>query len=62
MPGSSSETINRLARVSPRMLLETGRQPTAEELARRLAMPFDRVKQLVAIAGVPVKYETLHFE
>jgi DNA-directed RNA polymerase sigma subunit (sigma70/sigma32) len=38
MPGSLSETINRLARVSPRMLLETGRQPTAEELARRSAI------------------------
>lgn len=52
------ETINRLVRTSRRLLTETGREPTAEELAARLAMPLERVRKLMAITGLPIRFES----
>jgi hypothetical protein len=50
VPPHLIERINELVRTSQRMLTEIGRQPTAEELAERLAMPVERVHRLLEIA------------
>ena len=55
IPAQMIETINRLVRTSQQMLLQTGREPTPEELAERLAMPSEKVKKLLEIAMVPVR-------
>jgi RNA polymerase primary sigma factor len=47
VPPRLIERINELVRTSQRMLTETGREPTAEELAERLAVPVERVRRLL---------------
>jgi Sigma-70 region 3 len=47
-PGHLIETINKLVRTSRQMLLEIGREPTAEELAERLAMPLEKSAQALS--------------
>lgn len=54
IPDHLIETINRLVRTSRQMLCETGREPSPEELAEKLAMPLETVRKLMAIAGLPV--------
>jgi DNA-directed RNA polymerase sigma subunit (sigma70/sigma32) len=39
--------VNRLVRTSRRMLLELHREPTAEELARKLSIPVEQVHRLL---------------
>lgn len=51
-------TINKLVRTSRQMLTEIGREPTPEELARRLAMPLERVNNLLEIAKRPISLQT----
>ena len=58
IPADLIETVNKLVRTSRRMLIETGREPTAEELAERLAMPLDKVRKLLEIARQPITLET----
>ena len=58
IPPDLIETINRLVRTSRRMLIETGREPTPEELAERLAMPLEKVRKLLEIARAPVSLDT----
>ena len=45
-PEQMIETINRLVRLSRRMLPEIGREPTPEELAKKRAMPLEKVCKL----------------
>jgi RNA polymerase primary sigma factor len=52
------DTINNLVRTSRRMLIETGREPTPEELAERLAMPPEKVRKLLDIARQPISLDT----
>ena len=52
------ETINKLIRTSRQMVQEIGREPTTEELARRLEMPEERVKEIMKISQEPVSLET----
>jgi RNA polymerase primary sigma factor len=47
-------TINRLVRTSRGMLLETGHEPTPEELAERLKIPPETVQKLLQIARAPI--------
>jgi len=47
-------TINNLVRTSRRMLIETGREPTSEELGERLAMPPEKIRRLLEIARQPI--------
>ena len=54
IPVDLIETTNRLIRMSQRMLVENGHEPTAEELAERLKIPMERVKRLLEIARRPV--------
>jgi RNA polymerase primary sigma factor len=49
------ETVNKLIRTSRRMMSETGREPTTEELAERLSIPLEEVTKLLDIARRPVK-------
>jgi len=51
-------TINNLVRTSRRMLVESGREPTPEELAERLAMPPEKVRRLLEIAREPIRLDT----
>jgi DNA-directed RNA polymerase sigma subunit (sigma70/sigma32) len=39
------------------VVLETGREPRAEELAERLAMPVEAVRKLMTVAGLPIRFE-----
>ena len=48
------ETINKLVRTSRQLLHEFGREPTPEELAKKLAMPLEKVRKVLKIAKEPV--------
>ena len=52
------ETINKIVRTSRQILSERGREPTPEELAKKLAMPLDRVRKVLKISKEPVSLET----
>src|SRR5690554_2372087 len=52
------ETINKLMRVSRSLLQELGREPTAEEIAERMGMPPERVREIQKMAQEPVSLET----
>ena len=52
-PDHLIEAINKVVRTSRRMLPEIGREPTAEELAEKLAMPVEKLHKLLQIAGQP---------
>jgi DNA-directed RNA polymerase sigma subunit (sigma70/sigma32) len=54
VPEHMIETINRLVRASRQMLTEIGREPNAEELAEKLAMPLDKVRKVLNIANQPI--------
>jgi RNA polymerase primary sigma factor len=49
VPEHMIETINRLVRTSRQMLTQTGREPTPEELAEKLAMPLEKVRKVLNI-------------
>ena len=48
------EKINKVVRVSRRLLLDLGREPTLEEIAEQLAMPVENVQKLLKIANRPI--------
>ena len=58
IPVHMVETINRLIRTSRQMVQELGREPTPEELAKRLDMPAERVREIKKISQDPVSLET----
>lgn len=58
IPVHMVETINRLIRTSRQMVQELGREPTPEELAKRLDMPVERVREIKKISQDPVSLET----
>ena len=58
IPVHMIETINILVRTSRQILSERGREPTPEELAKKLAMPLDRVRKVLKISKEPVSLET----
>ncbi|MES2919172.1 MAG: RNA polymerase sigma factor RpoD [Pseudomonadota bacterium] len=58
IPVHMIETINKLNRVSRQMLQEMGREPTPEELGKRLDMPEDKVRKVLKIAKEPISMET----
>ena len=58
IPVHMIETINKIIRTSRQMLHEIGREPTPEELAKKLAMPLDKVRKVLKIAKEPVSLET----
>ncbi len=58
IPVHMVETINKLIRVSRQLLQELGREPTAEEIAKELDMPVERVREIQKISQEPVSLET----
>jgi len=58
IPVHMIETINKLNRISRTMLQEMGREPTPEELAKRMEMPEDKVRKVLKIAKEPISMET----
>jgi RNA polymerase primary sigma factor len=61
IPGHLIETILKLSRTSREMLQEIGREPTAEELADRLAMPLEKVRK-VLLAKRPIRLQAPIFD
>ena len=58
IPVHMVETINKLVRVSRKLLQDFGREPTAEEIAREMDVPVERVREIMKIAQEPVSLET----
>ncbi len=58
IPVHMVETINRLIRTSRQLLQELGREPQPEEIAARMEMPVDRVREIMKISQEPVSLET----
>lgn len=58
IPVHMIETINKLVRTGRQMLHEIGREPTPEELARKLQMPLEKVRKVMKIAKEPISLET----
>jgi RNA polymerase primary sigma factor len=52
------DTINKLLRTSREMVQELGREPTSEEIAKRMEIPVDKVRQTKKIAQQPISLET----
>jgi len=52
------ETINKLNRISRKLLQEKGREGTPEELAIEMEMPEDKVRKVMKIAKEPISMET----
>ena len=52
------ETINKTIRVSRQLLQELGHDPSAEEIAKEMDMPVDKVRDILKIAQEPVSLET----
>ena len=58
IPVHMIETINKLNRVSRKMMQDMGREPTPEELSKELDMPEDKVRKVLKIAKEPISTET----
>ena len=58
VPVHMIEVINRLAKCVRRLVQELGREPTAEELAQRMDMSVEKVRQAHKIAQTPISFET----
>ena len=58
IPVHMVETINRLIRTSRQLLQELGREPTPEEIAEKMEMPVERVREIMKISQDPVSLET----
>jgi RNA polymerase primary sigma factor len=52
------ETINKLLRVTRRLVQEYGREPTSEEIGRGMDIPADRVREILKISQEPVSLNT----
>ena len=53
-----TETINKLVRVSRKLVQESGREPRPEELARHMRIPVDKVRGILKIAQEPISLQT----
>ena len=58
IPVHMTETINRQAKVSRRLLQELGREPTIEEIAEAMSTTVDKVLEIQRIAQDPISLET----
>ena len=58
IPVHMVETINKTIRVSRQLLQELGHDPNAEEIAKEMDMPVDKVRDILKIAQEPVSLET----
>jgi len=58
IPVHMIETINKLIRTSRQLIQELGREPTSEELARRMELPVAKVRKVLRVAQEPISLET----
>ncbi|MEO8594069.1 MAG: RNA polymerase sigma factor RpoD [Candidatus Solibacter sp.] len=58
IPVHMIETINKLIRTSRQMVQELGREPSNEELAKRLQLPVSKVRKVLRVAQEPISLET----
>ncbi len=59
MPVHMTEAANKIARTTRQMFGELGREPTPEELAKKLHMPLEKVRHILKISKEPLSLETL---
>jgi RNA polymerase primary sigma factor len=58
IPVHMIETINKLIRTSRQLVQELGREPSSEEIARRMDIPVAKVRKVLKIAQEPISLET----
>jgi RNA polymerase primary sigma factor len=58
IPVHMIETINKLVRTSRQLVQEFGREPTSEEIAKRMDIPVAKVRKILKIAQEPISLET----
>jgi len=58
IPVHMIETINKLIRVSRSLVQEIGREPSCEEIAKKMDMPIYKVRKIIKIAQEPISLET----
>jgi len=58
VPVHMVETINKLARIQRQMTLELNREPSEDELAKKMNMPVDKIREIYKISQDPVSLET----
>jgi RNA polymerase primary sigma factor len=58
VPVHMIEMINKQVRTSQQLVQELGREPTSEEIARRMDIPVDAVRKTKKIAQLPMSFET----
>ena len=58
IPVHMIETINKLIRVSRSLVQEIGREPTSEEIAKKMDMSVHKIRKIIKIAQEPISLET----
>jgi RNA polymerase primary sigma factor len=58
IPVHMIETINKLIRVSRGLVQEVGREPSSEEIAKKMDLPVNKVRKIIKIAQEPISLET----
>ncbi|MCM1530003.1 MAG: RNA polymerase sigma factor RpoD [Alistipes sp.] len=58
IPVHMVETITKVKKVSSQLLHENGHDPSPEEIAEKLSMPVDKVREIIRVAQDPVSLET----
>ena len=58
VPVHMVETINKMSRIQRQMTLELNREPSDEEIAARMDIPVEKVREVIKISQDPVSLET----
>lgn len=58
VPVHMVETINKLARIQRQLTLELNREPTEDELAKKMNVPVEKIREIYKISQDPVSLET----
>jgi len=58
IPVHMTETINKIIRVSRLFVQEYGREPAAQEIAKQMRIPVNKVKEILKISQVPISLQT----
>ena len=58
IPVHMVETINKLIRIQRQLVQELGKEPTPEQIAEKMEMPTEKVREILKIAQEPVSLET----
>ena len=58
IPVHMVETINKLVRISRRLVQEKGREPTSQEIGGEMGIPETKVREIIKVSQEPVSLET----